>query len=41
MNNQKTSIDEKQKRTAQELDRLRGGKVGEDVPDVTKPDERA
>jgi hypothetical protein len=37
MNDQKAPINEKQqKRTAQELDRLRRGKVGDDVPDASK-----
>jgi general stress protein YciG len=37
MNDQKAPINEKQqKRTARELDRLRRGKVGDDVPDASK-----
>jgi hypothetical protein len=34
MNDQK--VDEQQKRAAKELDRLRRGKVGDDVPDESK-----
>ena len=34
MNDQK--VDNQQKRTAQELDRLRRGRVGDDVPDESK-----
>jgi hypothetical protein len=36
MNDQKAPIDKQQKRTAQELDRLHRGRVGDDVPDESK-----
>lgn len=36
MNDQKAQIEEQQKRTAKDLDRLKRGRVGDEVPDKSK-----